>query len=125
FINLSDYYQWAIDETSYRPPGTREPPGVFGITTRVDLRVLYSNANLLRQEGLVDSITGEPRPPQTWTELRQYANSLTRYKNGNRAQGIERLGLAPNYGNSWLYMYAWQAGGDRMNAQPTGLTLRS
>src|SRR5207248_7173434 len=54
-----------------------------------------------------------------------YANALTRYKNGNRAQGIERLGFAPNYGNSWLYMYAWQAGGELMNAERTRVTLDS
>jgi len=125
-IDLNDYYKWAVDESVYRTPGSNEKPGIFGIPTRVDLRILFSNPNLLRQEGFVDPKTGEPKPPTTWEELRRYANALTRYKRpGDPTSGITRLGFAPNGGNSWLYMYAWQAGGEMMNPDRTRVTMDS
>lgn len=124
-IDLSEYYPWTIDEASYSPPGSTEPRRVYGIPTGVDIRVLYSNANLLRQEGLVDK-AGEPRPPADWDELRDYAKRLTRYTQPNNpASGITRLGFGPNYGNSWLYIYAWQAGGEFMNPARTLVTMES
>lgn len=125
-INIDDYYKWAVEETSYKHPGSPGPRGVYGIATTTDLRVLFSNADLLRQEGYIDPATREPRPPQTWEELREYANRLTRYKRPNDpSSGIARLGFAPNFGNSWLYIYAWQAGGELMNADRTKVTLDS
>ncbi len=125
-FNLDEYYNWAIQETSYRPPGSTDEAGIYGIPLDVDMRVLYCNADLLRQEGLVDPQTKAPRPPRTWEELRQYANSLTRYNRPrDRSSGIARLGFAPNFGNSWLYMYAWQAGGELMNADRTKVLLDS
>ena len=33
------------------------------------------------------------------------------------------LGFGPNYGNSWLYIYAWEAGGEFMNLDRTRVTL--
>jgi multiple sugar transport system permease protein len=124
-IDLRDYYEFAINEASYSRPGSGEKPGVYGIPNTVDVRLLYSNSNMLRQEGLVDA-QGEPRPPRTWDELRDYAVRLTRYNTpGNKASGIARLGFAPNFGNSYLYMYAWQAGGEFMNPQRTRITLDS
>src|SRR5207249_4198575 len=87
---------------------------------------LFCNSDLLRQEGLVDPVTKKPRAPATWEELRHYANVLTRYKTpGEKSSGIARLGFGPNFGNSWLYMYAWQAGGELMNADRTKVTLDS
>src|SRR5689334_17217906 len=53
-LDLSEYYNWAIQETSYRRPGSKEEPGIYGIPLGVDMRVLFCNADLLRQEGLVD-----------------------------------------------------------------------
>ena len=74
--------------------------------------MLWSNNDVLRQAGLVDE-KNNPRPPRDWDELRDYANKLTIYRvPGDKGSGIVRLGFAPNSGNSWLYMYAWQAGGD-------------
>jgi multiple sugar transport system permease protein len=125
-LDLSEYYQWAIQETSYRRPGSNDEAGIFGIPLGVDMRVLFCNCDLLRQEGLVDPKTKDPRPPRTWEELREYANALTRYRRPNdKNSGLARLGFAPNFGNSWLYMYAWQAGGEFMNADRTKVTLDS
>lgn len=124
-INLDEFYEWAVSEAMYAPPRSNEPPGIFGIPTTADIRVLYSNADLLRQEGLVDA-QGNPRPPRTWDELREYANRLTRFQEpGNRTSGITRLGFAPNFGNSWLYLYAWQAGGEFLDPTRTRVTMDS
>ena len=125
YLDLSEYYPWAVREGSYVPPGSTEKPRVFGIPVTVDLRLLFCNNDLLRQEGLVDE-KGQPRPPKTWEELRDYASRLTRYNRpGEKSSGISRLGFGPNYGNSWLYMYAWQAGGEFMNADLSHITLDS
>jgi multiple sugar transport system permease protein len=118
-IDLGDYYDFAVKEASYSPPGTDQPPGVFGIPVSIDVRGLYVNSDQLRQAGIVDA-QGNPRPPQTWEELRDAANRLTR--RNDRGQ-IIRLGFAPNFGNSWFYMYAWQAGGEFMNPERTRVTL--
>jgi len=128
-IDLNDYYAWTVAEASYAKPGATTAAGVYGIPTSIDIRVLYSNANLLRQEGLVDE-RGEPRPPRTWEELADYHRRLVRYRDGNAQKGIERLGFSPGslngltgMGNSWLYMYAWQAGGEFLDPTRTRVTL--
>jgi multiple sugar transport system permease protein len=124
-INLDEYYDWAIKEASYRPPGSREPEKIYSIPTTGDIRMLYCNKDLLRQANLVDE-HGEPRAPTTWDELRDYANKLTVYRTpGDRRSGIARLGFAPNYGNSWLYMYAWQAGGELLSPDRARVTFDS
>ena len=124
-LNLNEYYDWPVKEASYAPPGSGQKPGIFGIPTGVDIRVLYCNADLLRQEGLVDDKM-QPRPPRNWDELRQYSSRLTRYiRPGDKSSGLSRLGFGPNYGNSWLYIYAWQAGGELMSADRTRVTLDS
>ena len=122
-IDLSEYYDFAVAEASYRPPGSSDAPGVYGIPTTGDIRVLYVNNQILRQEGLVDD-KGNARPPRTWDELRDYAKRLTTYRATNDPRsGIRRLGFAPNFGNSWLYMYAWQAGGRLLSSDGTRVTM--
>src|SRR5688572_9645580 len=80
-IDPSQYYPWALEEASYKPPGSsRETPKkIFGIPSEVDVRIFYANANLLRQAGLVDKKTGEPVLPKNWDQLHEYANKLTRF----------------------------------------------
>ncbi len=124
-LDLSQYYDYAVAEASYRPPGSSGEPGVYGIPCTTDVRLLFINRDALRQTGLVDA-TGEPRPPINWDELREYANKLTIYRDvGNKRSGIVRLGFGPMTGNSWLYLYAWQAGGEFMNPERTRVTLDS
>ena len=121
-IDLKEYYPWTVQEASYRPPGTDQTPHIFGIPTSADLRVMFSNANHLRQEGLIDPKTGAPRPPTTWSELMEDAKKLSRFD----ANGVlTRLGFAPNVGNSWLYLYAFQAGGDFLSKDGTKVLLDS
>ena len=120
-IDLTEDYPWTVEEGSYRKPGTTGKPGLFGIPATVDCRLLFSNANQLRQVGMVNPRTGEPRPPQTWEELRALAKRLTLV---DQATGhFLRLGYAPNVGNSWLYMYAWQAGGELLSRDGTKVTF--
>jgi multiple sugar transport system permease protein len=124
-LDLSQYYDYAVAEASYRPPGSNASPGVYGIPCSTDIRLLFVNRDALRQVGLVDD-DGEPRPPTNWDELRDYANRLTIYRvAGDKRSGIVRLGFGPMTGNSWLYLYAWQAGGEFMNADRTRVTMDS
>jgi multiple sugar transport system permease protein len=94
---------------------------LFGIPDSADDRILYYNADILIREGFVNQ-DGTARPPRTWEELEDYAIKLTRRdKNGK----ITRLGFAPNFGNSWLYLYAWQNGGEFMSPDGRTCTMDS
>ncbi|MGD0139902.1 MAG: extracellular solute-binding protein [Tepidisphaeraceae bacterium] len=120
-IDLADYYSFTLNEARYRPPGTNGPVGLFGLPTSLDIRVLYSNADHLRQAGLVDQ-AGNPRPPQTWSELRADAGLLTRR---NPDHSMARMGFSPDYGNSHLVLYAFQAGGNLLSEDGTRVTFDS
>ena len=117
-IHAEDYYNSCWDEVVYRDPLTGNS-GVYGIPEKVDNRALFYNKDLLKRAGYVDE-KGEARPPKTWEELQDMAVKLTE----TDAQGhITRLGFAPNYGNSWLYIYAWQNGGHFMSPDGRHCTL--
>lgn len=104
----------ALEEATYRGH-------LYGIPDSGDVRILYYNRDVLIREGFVDE-HGEARPPRTWEELEDYAVRLTRRDRNGR---ITRLGFAPNVGNSWLYMYAWQNGGEFMSPDGRTCTLNS
>ena len=130
YIDTSQYYPWALEEASFRRPGESggapqgEPSKIFGIPCEADVRIFYANANLLRQAGYVDPKTNEVVLPKNWDELHAYAKTLTRFRTpGDVRSGIERLGFGPNIGNSWLYLYAWQAGGEFLDSTRTKCTL--
>lgn len=108
------FYKPTWDEACYKGK-------IYGIPNGADDRALIYNRDLFRREGLVDA-QGEPLPPKTWDELREYARKLTQYDGqGN----IKVLGLAPNYGNSWLYFYAFMNDAEVMNAEGTQCTINS
>lgn len=95
-INLDEYYPGALGEC-------RWDGQTYALPWNVDCRVLFCNMEILRQAGF-------EHPPQDWDKLQQMAVALTRY---SRQEGrYEVLGFAPNYGNSWLYLYGWQKGAD-------------
>lgn len=124
-IDIADYYDWAVAEASYAPPTSDQTPGIFGIPSNADVRALFVNSDVLRQGGLVDE-QGNPLPPENWDELLAYTKRLTLYRTpGDPRSGIIRLGFAPHIGNSWLYLYAFQAGGEMMNPQRTRVTMDS
>ena len=92
---------------------------IFAIPNSTDSRALYYNEDLLERAGLVDE-EGRAKPPRDWEELAEYAVRLTeRDGDGN----MTCLGFAPNYGNSWLYIYGWLNGGRFMSADGLTCTL--
>ncbi len=104
-IRKEDYYKPCWEEATYQGK-------VFAIPADTDDRALYYNRELFREAGL-----DPDKPPRTWEELKEYAKKLTRYA----ADGsYERIGFIPNYGNSWLYMFSWQNGGEFLS--PDGRT---
>ncbi|MCB0826858.1 MAG: extracellular solute-binding protein [Armatimonadetes bacterium] len=97
---------------------------VYGIPIGADDRVLYwnyklfeANADKLRAAGLDPT-----RPPRTWSETLEYSKVLTEF---NPDGTIKRAGFIPNYGNSWLYMYAFQNNANFMSADGRTCTLSS
>ena len=113
-IDSADYYPFCWREASYEG-------GVYGIPTGTEVRVLFYNSDELRQVGLVNS-QGRVVPPRTWGQLKRDALKLCRR---NAAGDLTRLGFAPNYGNSWLYIYAFLDGGRFMNRACTRCTMDS
>ncbi len=92
--------------------GENQDRAVYGIPNSTDDRALYYNEDLLERAGLVDG-DGRARPPRDWQELHDFAGRLTE----RNAEGkMTRLGFAPNFGNSWLYIYGWLNGGRFMSA---------
>ena len=119
-IRPENYYAVCWKEVVYTDPNTGES-GTYGVPERVDDRALFYNKDLLKRGGFVDA-KDEARPPQTWAELSEMAVKLTE-RNANGA--ISRLGFAPNYGNAWLYLYAWMNGGHFMTPDRRQVTLNS
>ncbi|MDR3692000.1 MAG: extracellular solute-binding protein [Fimbriimonas sp.] len=81
---------------------------VYGIPTGADDRILYYNKSIFREKAADLRAAGlDPeRAPRTWSELLKYGKVLTEV---NKQTGqFKRVGFLPNFGNSWLYMYAFQ-----------------
>lgn len=110
-IRPQDYYAPCWEEACFRG-------SVYAIPVGTDDRALFYNKDLLIRAGYVDQ-KGEAVPPRTWTELREYAKKLSEFDDA----GLSRCGFIPNYGNSWLYLYGWQNGGEFMSADGKRCTL--
>jgi multiple sugar transport system permease protein len=96
----SQYYPATWAEASY---GGK----VYGIPSGADDRILYYNKAIFRENADALRAAGlDPdRPPRTWSELLAYSKVLTiRNQDGT----LKRAGFLPNFGNSWLYLYAFQ-----------------
>ncbi len=111
-IRPENYYDACWEEAQYDGK-------LFAVPDSTDDRVLYYNKDHLSRAGYVDS-KGDARPPRTWAELQEYAVTLSEY---DARSNLTRAGFIPNYGNSWLYMYGWQAGGEFMSADARTCTL--
>jgi ABC-type sugar transport system permease subunit/ABC-type glycerol-3-phosphate transport system substrate-binding protein len=107
-IKADNYYPAAWNEAIYRGK-------VYAIPNGIDDRMLFYNKAMFREVGLDPN-----KPPQTWEELLEYAKKLTK-KNADGT--YNRLGFIPNYGNSWLYLYSWQNGGEFMSPDRRLCTL--
>lgn len=98
-IRPEDYYVPCWKEACYKGK-------VYAIPNSTDDRYLFYNKTLFKEAGLDPN-----RPPRTWKELIAYTQRLT----SKDADGsIRRIGFIPNWGNSWLYLYSWQTGGEFM-----------
>lgn len=119
-VRAEDYYPACWREANYTNPLTGAK-GVFAVPSGTDDRALYYNKTLFRDAGIVDA-KGEPKPPQTWDELLEDAKKLTHL---NSDGTYDRIGFIPNYGNSWLYIYAWQNDGEFMSPDGRTCTLNA
>lgn len=80
---------------------------VYGIPSSADNRILYWNRGIFHEKAAELRAAGlDPeRPPRTWSEVLAYSRVITE-KNPDGT--LKRAGFMPNFGNSWLYLYAFQ-----------------
>lgn len=111
-IYQDEFYPACWNEAVYRG-------SVYGIPCGTDVRALFYNEDALRDAGFVDE-QGKAIPPTDWEDLRRYASALTEHDSqGN----MTRLGFAPNFGNSWLYIYGFLNGGSFMSEDGVTVTM--
>ena len=103
-VRKEDFYPACWAEASYNGK-------IYAIPYSNDNRALFYNEDLLRKAGYVDD-QGKVIPPRNWDELKRYCLHLTTRGDDGR---LLTVGFAPNYGNSWLYMYGWLNGGRFMS----------
>jgi multiple sugar transport system permease protein len=105
-----DYYSSAWTEAMY-------DGHVYGIPIGADDRALYWNRGVFRQnrKRLTAAGCDWTRPPRTWSEMLRYSKALT-------VPG-KRMGFLPNYGNSWLYLFAFQNGASFLSDDGKTCTL--
>ncbi len=115
-VHPQKFFDACWQEASFGQGNARR---VYAVPNSTDDRALYYNEDLLERAGLVDA-QGRAKPPKDWRELKEYAVRLTEFDaDGN----MTRLGFAPNYGNSWLYIYGWLNGGRFMSEDGLSCTL--
>jgi multiple sugar transport system permease protein len=117
-LREENFYAPCWDEAVYRDPVTGVA-GLYGIPSDADNRVLLYNKDILIRHGYTNE-HGDARPPRTWEELEEMAVRMTERDERGR---IRTIGFIPNYGNSWLYMYGWQAGGEFLSPDGRRITL--
>jgi ABC-type sugar transport system permease subunit/ABC-type glycerol-3-phosphate transport system substrate-binding protein len=117
-IARENFYTPCWNEAIYTDPVSGES-ALYGVPTDADNRVLLFNKDILIRHGYTNE-AGEARPPRTWEELEDMAVRMTERDADGR---ITTMGFIPNYGNSWLYMYGWQAGGEFISADGKRCTL--
>jgi multiple sugar transport system permease protein len=105
-LRAEDFYDSCWNEVVYQG-------GVYGIPEKVDNRALFYNKDLLARAGYT-------APPKTWEELEEMAVKLTERDEQGR---IRRIGFAPNFGNSWLYLYGWMNGAQYVSADGRTITF--
>ncbi|MGE0000934.1 MAG: extracellular solute-binding protein [Fimbriimonadaceae bacterium] len=114
-VKPEDYYPAAWSEAVY-------DGRVFGIPYGADDRILFYNRAIFRAkaEQLRAAGLDPERAPRSWSELLAYSKVLTEFDaNGE----IKVAGFIPNWGNSWLYLYAFQMEADFMSADGKTCTL--
>ena len=110
-IRGTDYFSAAWE-------GNRYDGRVYGMPFNTDVRVLFYNRRHFVEAGM-----DPDRPPRTWRELADVSERLTVRREDGR---LERVGFAPledHWGNTYLYLYAWQNGGRFLDDDGRRLTL--
>ncbi|MBS1717491.1 MAG: extracellular solute-binding protein [Armatimonadetes bacterium] len=109
------YYAPAWQEGTYQGH-------IYSIPTGADDRVLYWNRGVFHEKAKELRAAGlDPeRAPRTWDELLAYSRVLTEF---DSAGNLTRAGFIPNFGNSWLYMFAFQNNAPLMSADGRTCTL--
>lgn len=112
-----DYYAAPWSEAVYEGQ-------IYGIPTSADNRILYYNKGLFRAKAAELRAAGlDPeKPPRTWSEVLAYSKVLTEF---NKDGSLKVAGYMPNYGNAWLYIYAFQNNASFMSADGRTCTLYS
>lgn len=97
---------------------------LYGIPFGSDTRIFYYNRKIFQQEAETLRAAGlDPnRAPRTWSEVLAYSKALTKFDKNGR---LVRAGFLPNYGNSWLYLYAFQNNASFISADGRTCTLYS
>lgn len=97
---------------------------VYGIPTGADNRVLYWNKAIFKEKAADLKAAGlDPtRPPRTWSEVLAYSKVITEK---NPDGSLKRAGFMPNFGNAWLYMYAFQNNASFMSPDGRKCTMDS
>lgn len=98
--NLDEFLPASVEECRYDGK-------LFAIPFGADSRVLYWNRKVFRESAAELTAAGlDPtRPPRTWSEILAYSKVLTKFDKSGR---LIRAGFLPNYGNTWLYLFAFQ-----------------
>ncbi len=114
-VKPEDYYPAAWAETQYEGK-------TYGVPIAADNRALFWNKDLFAQKATELRAAGlDPnRPPRTWSETLAYSRVLTEM---NADGSIQRAGFIPNYGNSWLYLYAFQNNASLLSADGKRATM--
>ena len=114
---VEDYYPAAWKESSYGGH-------VYGIPMALDTRVLYWNKARFRERAeQLRALGCDPdRAPRTWSEMLSYNKALTEF---NPDKSIKQAGFIPNFGDSWLYIYAFMTNASFMSADGKTCTLDS
>lgn len=109
------YYEAPWREASYNGK-------VYAVPTSADNRILFWNRGLFRaKEAELRAVGLDPeRPPRTWSETLAYSKILTEF---NKDGTIKRAGFLPNFGNAWLYLYAFQMNAEFMSTDGRTCTM--
>lgn len=97
---------------------------VYAIPTGADNRILYWNKGRFKEKATELRAAGlDPdRAPRTWSEVLAYNKVLTEF---NADGSLKKAGFMPNFGNSWLYLYAFQMNAEFMSKDGRTCTMAS
>ncbi len=107
-VDFNQFYEYTIKEMTFDGK-------IWGIPNGVDTRFLYYNKDHFAEAGL-----DPEQPPKTWDELLDYAVKLTKTDSSGE---MSQIGFIPNFGNSWLYLYLLQNGGQFVSEDGKTCTL--